>query len=480
MADENNVNHQANDTSTTIREAIIRQRASIRQRLDRWIAFVDLPEFAAMDLFAVQTRMERGRALMKQMEDKQLDTVAAIVDANAVEQYGTEFMELEERYYEASARLNRRMGELERQQAPAVNPEQPEQRIKVHIPAQQTDIRNTWGNFDGSLLQWKEFKDRFIAAIHNNKDVDPVFKFSYLKKSLRGPAADSLKGYDVTEANYNVAWERLNKEYDRKYPLAREYLRQFFSLKAVGVPATVEELRRLSNVTMETRRNLESLGYPVNEWNIIFVHVLHGLLNHQLACEWGLELLKLDDNPTTEQMVAFLDKHVNAAASTNQPQPNIIINVNNDTNQNRQGYAKEKAARPTSSTGSNQASNQGAAAEPWRFPCGSCGGNHKIFYCPEFSQLTYKGRVQQVLKKKLCVLCLKRGHSIDACYDLSRCSHKKCKDDGLTKHNSLLCENQCRDKGMYSVVDDNRNSHRSNSRKRNSSKDSSDRAERSD
>lgn len=277
MADEhqNNVvppNPQANasgtgtpDPAMAVRNAVQHQRGMQMQRLDRWIKYVQQPAFAEIDFYQAQTRIERGEQLMEQMEAIQLRMMeVAAADVDPVAAYGFSFMELEEQYLTAKSRFVRRLAELK----PAN--EQPGtvegaaaaqlQRINVQLAPAPNQIHNTWGNFDGSLLQWKEFKERYIAQCHGNENIDPVFKFSHLKKSLSGEPADGIKGYQVNAENYTAAWNSLVEKYDRKYPLAREYLRQFFSLTAISTPATAEELRRLSNVTMETVRNLGSLG----------------------------------------------------------------------------------------------------------------------------------------------------------------------------------------------------------------------------
>lgn len=86
--------------------------------------------------------------------------------------------------------------------------------IKLQMATQENNIPNTWGYFDGDLHRWLEFKQRFTRAIHENADISAVFKFLYLKKSLSGEPLELLKRFDVNDANYSAAWERLNQEYE--------------------------------------------------------------------------------------------------------------------------------------------------------------------------------------------------------------------------------------------------------------------------
>lgn len=437
------------------------QRDSIVQRLERWIGFMATPQFAEEDLLAVQTRIERGTNLWKLMEDMQLDHIA-IADPADVIIFGNEFMELEERYFNAHSRLKRRSKELGtigpmEQNEPAVGAGAvlDTSKIRLVLAPQQSNILNTWGYFDGTLLKWKQFMERYTAAIHNNDDVSAAYKFSYLLNSLKGKAADSLKGYNPNKDNYDAAWNKLYKDYNRSYPLAREYLHQFFQLKAISEIATAEELRRITNVTNETIMNLKSLDYPVEHWSMIIVHVLHGLLNNKLAYDWNLELRNvLDDNPTTENMVEFLEKHASAATSTSEPRQNLSIvapaaQANRSDSRNHGSASSQKSSRASSQAsahgpnqtptkGFGQGSSHGTDIK-WDHPCGACNKNHMIYYCPVFKPASLKERLRIVKNKELCMLCLRTGHPLERCFDKTQCSSSTCVANGTTKHNSMVC-----------------------------------------
>lgn len=481
------------------RAAVKNQRDSIMQRLDRWIIFDTTPEFQQADAIAIQSRIERGNSLWKQMEELQLDHVS-LAEPAEVNQLGTEIMDLEERYYDAAARLTRRMSELvalaQRENADANRTVAPgsgafdASNIRLVIAPQQSNITNTWGYFDGTLLKWKAFMARFTAAIHTNDDVKPPYKFSYLLSSLKGRALETIKGFTADEANYEAAWNKLVLEYNRDYPLAREYLRQFFTLKSISDPATAEELKHIANVTNETLCNLEGLKYPVQQWDMIIVHLLHGLLNARLAYEWNLELLNVHgDKPTTKNMVDFLEKHAAAATSLSIPLQQMNITVANEQfnrsdNRNSGAISKQSTSRPSSqasnrgSNQSNRGSNQSNRApaqpnngseQPWTYPCGACNGNHKIFYCPIFYPANLAKREQIVNKENLCKLCLQKGHTKERCRDMNRCRSKQCMDNQDTRHNSMLCPVKNAD-SMVATAHGSSSQHRSRSVERRSNK----------
>lgn len=66
---------------------------------------------------------------------------------------------------------------------------------------------------------WPGFRDRVSAAIHDNKNVLPAFKFSYLKsRSL--VELHTLGEWQLKDDNYIEALEWLKQLYDRKYPMS--------------------------------------------------------------------------------------------------------------------------------------------------------------------------------------------------------------------------------------------------------------------
>lgn len=100
-------------------------------------------------------------------------------------------------------------------------------------------------------------------------------KFGYLKDSLEGEPAGLLGGMILDDDGYEEAWQRLCKRYEDGYALARIYLNQLYLLPSLKPPVTASKLKHMSNVACQAKRQLRSLGFPVDEWNFIFVPELH-------------------------------------------------------------------------------------------------------------------------------------------------------------------------------------------------------------
>ena len=67
--------------------------------------------------------------------------------------------------------------------------------------------------FGGDASQWFTFWDNFTASIHKNQELSNVERFSYLKGLLTGPAAATVAGLALTEANYQNAVELLKERF---------------------------------------------------------------------------------------------------------------------------------------------------------------------------------------------------------------------------------------------------------------------------
>lgn len=62
--------------------------------------------------------------------------------------------------------------------------------------------------FDGSYINWSAFHDLFKATVHDNKNIPTVQKLHFLKSCLTDEASHFLKHFQLTELNYNPAWEK--------------------------------------------------------------------------------------------------------------------------------------------------------------------------------------------------------------------------------------------------------------------------------
>ena len=59
--------------------------------------------------------------------------------------------------------------------------------------------------FNGEATKFRSFWDSFDSAIHKNNTLSAVDRFNYLHALLEGPAAKSIQGLALSDANYAAA-----------------------------------------------------------------------------------------------------------------------------------------------------------------------------------------------------------------------------------------------------------------------------------
>lgn len=413
---------------------ISNQYNSLVNSIARMRAFVLSPAFDAVDFARCRVRHERITDIWHKLNDLHLFLVNG-APRRIVGLYEASLGQTEEMYIEAISLLRIRLDEL----AP-INPaslagsdtasisgqvNNGKQVINIKMPV--TEIKNTWGMFDGSIMKWKGFHDRFVEDVHGKEEIMPARKFSLLKKSLLGQAANAFGEWELNEAGYAEAWERLKKIYDRKYVICTEHIHQILHLPTLNKPATADELQRMANVTHEQIRGLRANGIPVEHWDMIICVLLHDKLQNETGRQWDLN--RSSETPTAKEMLDFLDRQAAALANFTATRPRDPLTITIRNEHARPKESGKKYEQPSTSSG----------AIKKKFPCEACQGDHPLYLCPDFLALSLNGRWDFVNKRRLCPNCFKIGHDKSNCYSV-KCSMRECAHDPA--HNSKLCPNK--------------------------------------
>lgn len=321
-------------------------------------------------------------------------------------------------------------GNCDRYQEPRVQwQEQPQQQPQVQPQIQLQPIylacsntENTWGEFDGNLTKWQTFHDCFKSAVHENKTISNVFKFQKLKASLKGKAAQIFNGWEHTDANYQLAWERLKEIYERKYQTSKQLFWKFFNLPKLE-HASGLMLEKMSNTTHTVLSQLRSLKYPVQHYDAIFVHALHDRLDPNTSKEW--ELHRTSETPKLSTMLQFIDWQAQALS-------NVQFGENHKLRDKRKRVApkiehkNEKRAKTDYDKFNNSSKNVELKV------CALCKGDHALHRCSKFQKMNLILRRKTVRDNSLCYNCLRSSHMVKDCL-VQPC--RRCN----VKHNSLLC-----------------------------------------
>lgn len=70
----------------------------------------------------------------------------------------------------------------------------------------------TLPTFSGAYNEWMPFYNTFKSLIHTNDTLSNIQRFHYLKSVLTGEAADVIESLEISEENYNNAWDLLKND----------------------------------------------------------------------------------------------------------------------------------------------------------------------------------------------------------------------------------------------------------------------------
>lgn len=156
-------------------------------------------------------------------------------------------------------------------------------------------------------------------------------------------------------------------------------------------------------------RALAALKRPVNYWDDMLIYLIASKLDYYLIKEWekSLESRQL---PTFNKLVEFLARRCEMLEAVARRSTSIELN-----SESRQAYGKTTTAH----------------AAMMSVKCVICKGDHQVYQCKTFIELSIADRTNKVKFARLCLNCLKGKHMAKEC-TANGC--RKCSK----KHSTLL------------------------------------------
>ncbi|XP_050516397.1 uncharacterized protein LOC126891261 [Diabrotica virgifera virgifera] len=269
--------------------------------------------------------------------------------------------------------------------------------------------------FDGSFDQFLFFRDSFNSIINDDTSLSNVQKFHYLRLSLRGIAADTIKSLQVCDANYDIAWSLLIERFENKQLLVNNHIKALFNLPLVTKESN-QGLRQLLDNTQKHLRALEVLKRPTKHWDDLIIYLLTTKFDNSTRRSWESQNCK-DNLPVLDDLLKFLKERCRILES--------LDNYNdNKQDQNSPRYKGNKSE--TRAFVSNTEN---------RFKCNFCNKEHKIYYCPDFLKLNPTNRLNNAKRLRLCINCL------GTCHRTKDCRSTGCRKCGKIHHTLLHFEN---------------------------------------
>jgi len=124
-------------------------------------------------------------------------------------------------------------------------------------------------SFNGNKMKWTEFWDAFESTIHNNKRLSGSEKLLYLMSKLDGEAKRAVKGFALSNMNYDLVIQILKERFGNKQEIINLHYNEIINAKR-GMN-NVESLRSLLDTVENHLRYIKALGEDTNQGMLVVI-----------------------------------------------------------------------------------------------------------------------------------------------------------------------------------------------------------------
>lgn len=269
--------------------------------------------------------------------------------------------------------------------------------------------------FNGEYHSWPSYKNSFQHLVADNLTLSNLQRLHYLKGSLTGDAKRLIQHYDLVEANYAAAWQKLMSRYDNKKLLVNNNLKSLIHHPG-QTKETASQLRLLIDTFSDCLNGLRTLDVSTEGWDPIIVHLLIEKLSVETHSLWEASQMANNDLPTYANLIIFLENRFRTLeAIAEKPSQDL-----------RNPFDKPSKYVPN---GHNKSLSHVASTTS---TCSLCHDAHYLRSCSAFLRMAVIDRIKYVQQQKACVNCLAPGHHVRTCRSRMNCS--TCNK----RHHSLL------------------------------------------
>lgn len=388
---------------------LIKKRASVKAQLTQFTTFItttkSCEQLAEEQLVELEIRIEKIVTLYATYD--QFQSQLEYLSAQPDEQF-SEREQFESNYYKQLASARALLSQHRAQLASKVSSNE-----QLSVVTRHNNVRLPKINlphFSGGYKDWLEFKDIYISLIHEEKSIDNINKFHYLRSSLNGSAALVIKSLDFRGDNYDNAWQLLCERYDNKQLLINNHIQALFNVEPLQKESS-QGLRQIVDVTSKNLRSLATLGLFVQHWGEMVIHLMASKLDPVSSRQWEEHRNTLTEYPSLDMFTKFISNRCNLLETLEE--------------------AQTLKSKPESSHSKPKSLSALTSKGKFNISCPLCKQSHYIFSCDQFRALTVAARLSKVKDFKLCLNCLRPGH-LEATCPLGHC--KYCKK----RHNTML------------------------------------------
>ncbi|XP_011408774.2 PREDICTED: uncharacterized protein LOC105315733, partial [Amphimedon queenslandica] len=268
--------------------------------------------------------------------------------------------------------------------------------------------------FNGEITKWFTFWDSYKAAVHDNPDLLPVQKFTYLRSLLSRSAQECIAGLTLTDANYAEAVKVLESRFGNKQRIIAKHMEALLHLDPVSWQGNTLALRALYDKIENHVRELAALGVEANTYNSLLPSVLMSKLPSELSLAISRKLS--EDDWKFDKIMEELSQELQARERT-LPKPDSSRRTSHFKE------SKPQRERPTSATLHTSITH-----------CCYCDEEHAPESCTKVDKIDKRKSILRDSGR--CFICLRRGHISRNCRSSIKCS--LCSN----KHHTSICMNK--------------------------------------
>ncbi|XP_024876689.1 uncharacterized protein LOC112457724, partial [Temnothorax curvispinosus] len=174
----------------------------------------------------------------------------------------------------------------------------------------------------------------------------------YLRAALSGDAISVLSSLEISDANYEVAWNLLKRRYDDKRAIVHSHIGSILDLP-VMTKENASELRQITDGANRHVQALTALKRPINAWDDPLVYIISSKLDTNTSREWESSL-EDSELPTLKKLFDFLSHRCRVLEATSK----------SGTSSRSQPHGKQKTTGSEQAVSSGEKNNDKDTAAP--------------------------------------------------------------------------------------------------------------------
>ncbi|KRZ75666.1 hypothetical protein T10_11403, partial [Trichinella papuae] len=257
--------------------------------------------------------------------------------------------------------------------------------------------------FGGDVTEFRGFWDRFADSIHKRTDLSDGAKLTYLRGCLTGDALRAIISLSSSNADYEVAVQRLKERFDRPYIAVRKLVLELMTANTTGW--TMEKLSDHidRNVDALTALGKDTRGTEISAAEMLVIGYRERITAAS-RIEWDKRVMadeRLRSDLTAFQR--FIREQAEAMAESHGA----------GRNRDKETSSKSNPINATTRKGSLPVGNRRTATflhASVAESCRICKGSHNASDCQKVLKADHSQRKALAKKAGLCFSCFEPGH----------------------------------------------------------------------